>query len=310
MRSLRSFTSTFGAAVLASLVFMACSHGNRPTSGLKEIPGRACKDPDALVEVLSEFATLIGARDYYKALSLLTKEDQAKMIAADGSISEMTQRQLDALNFQGLSNNPNIDLVKGKLEGIFDCLPCLDQGEPVVLGKEEDKMLPIPTLEEAAEARRVSMAKGFYRNIQKEKWREVTSAIHSREREVFLPSGRKELSELDKNRFRAIEECDLDALNLLDDHLIGVVVLLEPPLSDLWQKAQEFFDAVESDDMEKVLSMIIAGEKKHFLDKQGNLRPERVAALRNLQRDQWRKLYLYHNVLMGVVEASIGYGNL
>ncbi len=298
----------YGVGLLLSAFLIACSHSNPPVSGVKDIPGRACKDPDALVEVLTEFSTHVGARNYYKALSLLDKEDQAKMIAADGTISDMTKRQLDALNFQGLANNPQIDMVKGKLTGVFNCLPCLDQGEPIIV--EETVPEEKPDLQDPDEKRRKAMAAAFFKNIQNEKWQEVTSAIHPKEREVFLPMDKKGLTELDKNRFRTIEECDLDALNLQDDHLIGIVVLLEPPLSDLWQRSQVFFDAVEADDVEKVLSMMIESEKKHFVDKEGKVRSDRFARLKTLDRHQWRKFYLYHNVLMGVVEASIGYDNL
>lgn len=107
-----------------------------------------------------------------------------------------------------------------------------------------------------------------------------------------------------------MEKCDLDALVLKDGLPTGLVVLLEPPVSELYLRSEIFFDFVESDQIEEALGMLLESEKKFFLDAEGKPRPDRIAKLKEIDREDWRKLYLYHDVLLGVAEAAIGYGNL
>src|SRR3989338_2866672 len=92
-------------------------------------PGRECQEPEELLDVLTRFAAAVSHRKYHEAVSLLVKEEQDKIIGADGSISDEMKRKLNALNVSSLANHPKIDLVRGKLKGIFECLPCLDEAD-------------------------------------------------------------------------------------------------------------------------------------------------------------------------------------
>ncbi len=56
--------------------------------------------------------------------------------------------------------------------------------------------------------------------------------------------------------------------------------------------------------------MVLESEKKFFRDADGRLRPDRVERLKALDPGEWRRLYLYHDVLLGVAEAAIGYEDL
>ena len=74
--------------------------------------------------------------------------------------------------------------------------------------------------------------------------------------------------------------------------------------------SMKFFDAVDQDRIADALGMLLESEKKFFLGPDGKPRADRIAKLKALDRSQWRRLYLYHHVLLGVAEAAIGYGNL
>lgn len=270
------------AAGLSSALVLGCAHRNKEDTKLNDIESRSCQEPEELVDVLARFATALNKKDYHQAVSYLSKEDQAKIVAGDGVILSEMKRKLDALNLQALSNDPRIDLVRGKLTGVFDCLPCLDQGEPYVAAKDTAPA-PAPVKDDGL--------------------------VHPREWEVFLDS-RGALSPLNKRRLAALQECDLDALVLHEGLLTGVVVLLDPPVSELYLRSTVFFDLIRDDRTDEAIGMILESEKKFFLDKDGRPRPDRVAKLKALDRAEWRRLYLYHDVLIGVAEAAIGFQNL
>lgn len=296
-----------GLLLLPLALFAGCSHQGKAASSLRNIESRSCQDPEALADVLSQFANAVSHHEYHKAASYLSKSEQYKIIGVDGMISEDTKRQLKALNFQGLANNPKVDLVDGKLTGIIDCLPCLDQGESVIVPQSDT--VAKDTTPDSDRAKLAGLSRDFYQAVRREEWTRALEMMHAQERAVFEQKA-PGLSELDRERFRAIQECDLGALNLKEGKLVGVVLLLTPPLSDLWMQSQAFFDRVQKGEIETALSMLIESERKRFYDDEGRILPERVTALKNLDRKRWRELYLAHESLMGVVEAAIGYSNL
>ena len=297
-------------ALAASLLAAGCAHRSPQPSGLKEVAGRSCQEPEELLDVLSRFSTAVQKHDYHKALSLLVPEDQARMLGPDGKIPEDIKTKLDALDFKSLSTDRRIDLVRGRLKGVFECLPCLDQGPPAVVAKEEKPAAPaVDDHEKDLEKARKAMATDFYRKIQTGRWQKASGLVHPEEWKVFLDE-EGNLTDLNERRLQAIEECDLDALTLNDGLLTGLVLLLEPPVSDLYLKAGVFFDLVEANRMDEAIGMILESEKKFFLDEKGKPRPDRVERLKALDRSEWRRLYLYHDVLLGVAEAAVGFQNL
>jgi hypothetical protein len=293
------------------MLLAGCAHHNQAALQLKEVAGRSCREPDELLDVLSRFSTAVQAHEYHRAIAMLVPEDQARMLGKGGSIPKEILAKLDALDFKSLATDRRIDLVRGRLRGVFDCLPCLDQGPSVAVERERPKPAepPEPASPEGLERARKEMAEAFYRNIQLGLWQPASGLVHPDEWQVFLDE-EQNLTDLNERRLQAIEECDLDALTLKDGLLTGLVVLLEPPVSELYLRSGIFFDFLESDRIGEALAMLLESEKKFFLDAEGKPRPDRIAELKALDRNDWQKLYLYHDVLLGVVEASIGYGNL
>jgi hypothetical protein len=306
-----SCLGTLLAALAAAAVLAGCAHRPPPPAALPEVAGRSCQEPEELLDVLARFSTAVDKREYHRAIAMLVPEDQVRMLDKGGKVPEAIKVKLDALDPKSLAADRRVDLVRGRLKGIYDCLPCLDQGEPAVVEKTVPKPLepPADASPEGLEKARKAMAKDFYQKIQTGRWQKASGLVHPDEWKVFLDADGN-LSDLNERRLQAIEECDLDALTLEDGLLTGLVVLVEPPVSDLYLKAGDFFDLVESGRIDEAIAMILESEKKFFLDENGKLRPDRVEKLKALDRGEWRRLYLYHDVLLGVAEAAIGYENL
>jgi hypothetical protein len=306
--------NTRAFALLVILVLMAflsgCARQAAKTSDIKEVTGRTCQEPEDLLDMLAKFSTAIQGHQYHQGIAMLVPEDQARMLGPDGKVPEDIKNKLDALNFKSLPTDRRIDLVNQKLKGVFDCLPCLDQGEATVLPKEEKAKTPTKEEGEAIlEKARVTMAKDFIRKVRSGRFQAASDLVHPDEWKVFLDDKGK-LTDLSERRLQAIEECDIDALTVKDGRLTGVVLLLDPPVSDLYLRSGVFFDFIEANRIPEALGMILETEKKFFVDDKGKLRPDRIEKLKALNRSDWRKLYLYHNVLIGVAEAAVGYQNL
>ncbi|MEO7776402.1 MAG: hypothetical protein ABIY63_02650 [Fibrobacteria bacterium] len=296
----------------AMFIISGCGYYHAlPPPPLKNVTGRSCQEPEELLEVLTRFSTDVQKHDYHHAIARLVPEDQKLMIGRDGKVPDSIKTKMDALDFKALTTDRRIDLVDGRLKGVFACLPCLDQGplaedvpEPMAASDSSE-----PASKAGLERARKSMAKDFYREIQMGRWQSASGLVHPDEWKVFEDEHGM-LTDLNERRLQAIEECDLDALTLKDGLLTGVVVLLDPPVSELYLKSMAFFDLVESDRFDEAVAMILESEKKFFVDTEGRLRPDRMAKLKELDRGEWKRLYLYHDVLLGVAEAAFGYQNL
>ena len=250
------------AILLSALMLTACAGTGRAPASLKPVAGRSCQEPEELLDVLTRFSTLVQKHDYHHAISLLVPADQARMLGPDGKVPENIKKQLHALDFKSLATDRRIDLAHGRLQGVFDCLPCLDEGPAVNVPREARK--PVPPAEpgsaEGIEKARKEMAAVFYRKIQMGLWQEASGLVHPDEWAVFEDE-EGNLTELNERRMQAI-------------------------------------------------GMLLESEKKFFLDANGKPRPDRVAKLKALDRSEWQKLYLYHDVLLGAAEAAIGFDNL
>lgn len=292
-----------------ALAFAGCAHNaeraGQPPAG-KGVEGRSCQEPEEMLDVLARFSTLVQARKYHEAIALLDPADQKRMLDAGGAVPTEIMRKLDALDFKALPKDRRVDLVRGRLTGIFDCLPCLDQGPADTLTRAEP---PKPAEPEAAEKQRAALAMEFYRRVQEGRFAAAGDLVDPGEWKVFY-NDKGEMTDLTERRLQAMQECDLEALTLRGGKLVGVVVLLDPPVSDLYLAAMRFFDAVDQDRIDDAIGMLLESEKKFFLGPDGKPRPDRVAKLKAMDRADWNRLYLYHHVLLGVAEAAIGYGNL
>ncbi len=306
MKTIKKWGIAVGLGIFMAIIGFGCAQPVK-AKGLKTVSERSCQDPEALLDVLTQFSTAISHKDFYQAVTYLNKEDQAKIIDSLGIISDELKRKMKALNFQALANNPKIDLVRGKLKGIFDCLPCLDESDSVVVFRDAKENPSKDTSAETDENRKLlkRLTETFYADIQNENWKGVANAIHPQELSLFTESNGN-LSELNKNRFRAVKQCDFECLSLKNGHILGVVVLLEPPVSALWLKSKVFFDRIEAKRYDEAVAMLLESEKKRFVDSKGKIRPERLERLKKIDRNQWRKLYLYHDWLMGVSELALG----
>ncbi|MBW8886857.1 MAG: hypothetical protein JF616_03775 [Fibrobacteres bacterium] len=172
---------------LAGLV--ACAHTAQRSAaaskaGAAAVDGRSCQEPEEMLDVLSRFTTLVQDNQYHAAIALLDPVDQKRMLAADGSVPEIMKRKLDALNFKALPKDRRVDLVRGRLTGICDCLPCLDQGpaDSVARTSPPNK----PALSDTAEKRRAGLAKEFYRRIQEGRFDAAGDLVHPEEWKVFV----------------------------------------------------------------------------------------------------------------------------
>jgi hypothetical protein len=126
-----------GISALVASLAAGCAHfRSPPPPPIKDVTGRSCLEPEELIEVLSRFSVAVQKHEYHNAISMLVPEDQARMIGATGTVPEDIKVKLNALDFKALSTDRRIDLVRGRLKGVFDCLPCLDQGEATVVAKE------------------------------------------------------------------------------------------------------------------------------------------------------------------------------
>jgi hypothetical protein len=302
------------ALVLPLLAFALAGCASFPKSSAKTggppsangVEGRSCQEPEEMLDVLARFTTLVQARKYHEAIALLDPVDQKRMLDTAGAVPEEIKRKLDALDFKGLPNDRRVDLVRGRLTGIYACLPCLDQGPADTVTRVEP---PKPAGPDAAEKKRAALALEFYRRVQEGRFQAAGDLVDPGEWKVFYTE-KGVMTDLTERRLQAMQECDLEALTLRQGKLVGVVVLLEPPASDLYLAAMGFFDAVDQDRIGDALGMLLESEKKYFLGPDGNPRPDRVAKLKAMDRADWNRLYLYHKVLLGVAEAAIGYGNL
>jgi hypothetical protein len=296
---------------LLMLAFAGCARtskgpGKPASSSANTIEGRSCQEPEEMLDVLARFTTLVQARKYHEAIALLDPVDQKRMLDAGGSVPVEIMHKLDALDFKALPRDRRVDLVRGRLTGIFDCLPCLDQGPADTVTRVEP---PKPAGPEGAEKKRAALALEFYRRIQEGRFDAAGDMVDPGEWKVFY-NEKGEITDLTERRLQAMQECDLEALTLREGKLVGVVVLLDPPVSDLYLAAMRFFDAVDQDRIGDAIGMLLESEKKYFLGPDGKPRPDRVAKLQAMDRADWKRLYLYHHVLLGVAEAAIGYGNL
>jgi hypothetical protein len=302
------------ALVLPLLAFALAGCASFPKSSAKTggppsangVEGRSCQEPEEMLDVLARFTTLVQARKYHEAIALLDPVDQKRMLDTAGAVPEEIKRKLDALDFKGLPNDRRVDLVRGRLTGIYACLPCLDQGPADTVTRVEP---PKPAGPDAAEKKRAALALEFYRRVQEGRFQAAGDLVDPGEWKVFY-NEKGEMTDLTERRLQAMQECDLEALTLRQGKLVGVVVLLEPPASDLYLAAMGFFDAIDQDRIGDAIGMLLESEKKYFLGPDGNPRPDRVAKLKAMDRADWNRLYLYHKVLLGVAEAAIGYGNL
>jgi hypothetical protein len=295
-----------------ALALVGCASWPKPSgkpsgpASANAVEGRSCQEPEEMLDVLARFTTLVQARKYHEAIALLDPADQKRMLDAGGSVPTEIMRKLDALDFKALPNDRRVDLVRGRLTGIFDCLPCLDQGPPDTVTRAEP---PKPAVPDAAEKKRAALALEFYRRIQEGRFDAAGDMVDPGDWKVFY-NDKGEMTDLTERRLQAMQECDLEALTLRGGKLVGVVVLLDPPVSDLYLAAMRFFDAVDQDRIDDAIGMLLESEKKFFLGPDGKPRPDRVARLKAMDRADWNRLYLYHHVLLGVAEAAIGYGNL
>jgi hypothetical protein len=296
---------------LLLFAFAGCAHtskgaGDPAAAAANAVAGRSCQEPEAMLDVLARFTTLVQARKYHEAIALLDPADQKRMLDAGGAVPVEIMHKLDALDFKALPTDRRVDLVRDRLTGIYACLPCLDQGPSDSVTRVEP---PKPAGPEPAEKQRAALALEFYRRIQEGRFAAAGDMVDPGEWKVFF-SEKGEMTDLTERRLQAMQECDLEALALRGGKLVGVVVLLDPPVSDLYLAAMKFFDAVDQDRIGAALGMLLESEKKYFLGPDGNPRPDRVAKLKAMDRADWNRLYLYHHVLLGVAEAAIGYGNL
>ena len=91
-------------------------------SGPRDIP----PEKEKLIDKLTLFVEAVQTDKFPEAFAYLTPEEKAKMMASGGEVSDHVKRQLRAVRLSTLANKQTVRLVSGKLEGIYEQLPMID----------------------------------------------------------------------------------------------------------------------------------------------------------------------------------------
>jgi hypothetical protein len=111
MRFNAIYTVCLGAWLLAG-----CASGPRDIDPAKE----------KLIDKLTLFIEAVQTDKFEQAFTYLTPSEKAKMAAPGGDVNPMVRRQLKAVRLSTLAQKPTVRLVMGKLEGICEQLPMMD----------------------------------------------------------------------------------------------------------------------------------------------------------------------------------------
>ncbi|MEO7424576.1 MAG: hypothetical protein ABI036_05265 [Fibrobacteria bacterium] len=122
----------------------------------------------------------------------MAPEDQMKILNAVGEVPPEYSEKLRALKHSTLNNNPAIKIVHGKIDGIFELLPVIDQG-PVadsVIGVPVESDTPVLAQSKAEIAAQsqadLKVAAGkFFNSVRVRKWSRALDYLDESEKSVF-----------------------------------------------------------------------------------------------------------------------------
>lgn len=219
---------------------MACASSRKETAQAPE--------SDDLLELLTGFGESLSKRNFTKAVDYMVPEEKAMMMEGS-SVPPEKQKLLMALPLQKLIRHPTIRVENGKIAGIYNMLPNLNQGQAGSLASEEtsteDGAAPtetavapegsdLPLDEEAAGTQAASnpndprlkeTVNKFFSAVNRRNWQSALALMNDSERKLLLDD-KGRLKESAKQRLSQMDQKNRDALVLQDGKLIGVTLLL------------------------------------------------------------------------------------
>lgn len=223
---------------------MACASSRKETAKAPE--------SDDLLELLTGFGESLSKRNFTKAVDYMVPEEKAMMMEGS-SVPPEKQKLLMALPLQKLIRHPTIRVENGKIAGIYNMLPNLNQGQAGSLASEEtsteDGAAPtetaaateasaegsdLPLDEDAAGSQAASnpndprlkeTVNKFFSAVNRRNWQSALALMNDSERKLLLDD-KGRLKESAKQRLTQMDQKNRDALVLQDGKLTGVTLLL------------------------------------------------------------------------------------
>ena len=210
-------------AVLA-LLFAACAGDSRRVAQPKHGNDR--------LEILTSYTLALSKRDFPTAVGMISQADRDRMLGADGQVTPEIQERLRAMRLTTLVRNPLISIEEGRIRGLYDLLPVLDQSAPMEsaapgISHEDPESLPAAAAgaEEPGRKELRAAAEAFFRSVQDQRWKKALSMVNPGERQVFL-KGDGKIKPAATRRLAAIDTSSWEALDIEEGKLSGVVLII------------------------------------------------------------------------------------
>ncbi len=226
---------TFGMAGL----LLACA-SNQQSVTQPNMPAKS----DDILTLLTGFGESLSKRDFVFAVNHLTPKEREQILDARGQVPEAKRQQLAALNLQRLIRLPSVRVEDGRLAGIYEMLPNLNQGEGVTLSADDESSqfsvldpLDPDAMENAAQAQADAAQdktelnetiNRFFAAVKSQNWNDALALLNENERRLFVDN-RGQISEDAKARFSQMDKSHPGALALKDGKLLGITLLLPSP---------------------------------------------------------------------------------
>lgn len=184
------------------------------------------------LDILTSFTVALSERDYAAAAALLSPGDQSALADPQNGILPEYRIRMRAMRLTTLADNPLIEVSHGRIDGIRDILPVLDQGAKLesdsAAGVPETGFAKVPApgdpLRREAEAVRRTSA-SFFRSIRMRDWQGALAFVDPQERQGFLRQDGS-LREETRRRLAEADTSAWDALTLKDGKLTGIVLII------------------------------------------------------------------------------------
>jgi hypothetical protein len=187
------------------------------------------------LEILTGYTLALSKRDFESAAAMLAPADRERLLGEDGRVRPEYQDRLRAMRQSTLVSNPLVAIEQGRIRGIYDLLPVIEQGEPASVSVIADAPASAPVRELEEEPGREELraaASAFFRSIRSRNYRKALGMVSPGERGAFLREDGK-VREGARRRLAAIDTTAWDALALDRGKLTGVVLIIpsRPPRS-------------------------------------------------------------------------------
>lgn len=186
------------------------------------------------LEVLTTFTLALSKRDFATAADMMSPADRSRLLGEDGQVMPGYQERLRALRLTTMAQNPLISIEEGRIRGLYDLLPVLDQGPPVESmaiatgapsGNPAIPAAPAAGEDELDRRELRAATDAFFRSVRDQQWKKALSMVNPGERQVFLRSDGK-IKAAATRRLAAIDTSSWEALDMDEGKLSGVVLII------------------------------------------------------------------------------------